>query len=58
MSFKPWSVAVAFMVMFGLVGLASIAAGTGAVLVVLIVTALAVPALVLRESADVGNRRT
>ena len=53
MSFKPWSVAVAFLVMFSLVGLSALGAGTGAALAVLIMTALAAPALLLRESAGV-----
>ena len=53
MSFKLWSVTIAWLVVFGLlsaVGFGVVAAG--APLALLIGAALATPALVLRDSAD------
>ena len=57
MSFKLWSVTIAWLVVFGLfsaVGFGVVAAG--APLALLIGAALATPALVLRDSADARSR--
>ena len=56
MAFKPWSAVFAWLVVFGLFGLAGFGAVHGARLLVLIGAALAAPALVLRASADASNR--
>ena len=53
MAFKPWSAAFAWLVVFGLFGLAGFGAVNGTRLLFLIGAALAAPALVLRASADV-----
>ena len=53
MSFKRWSIAVVFLVMFGLVGVSVFGTVTGIVLVLLIAAALVAPALILRDTADV-----
>lgn len=53
MSFKSWSIAIVFLVMFGLVGVSVVAAVRGAVLAFVVVAALVMPALILREGSDV-----
>ncbi|HZR26286.1 MAG TPA: hypothetical protein VFA59_22005 [Vicinamibacterales bacterium] len=52
MSFTRWSVAIAWLVMFGLVGVATFAGVGRVALLLLVAAALAVPALILRDSAD------
>ena len=53
MSFKHWSVTIAWLVVFGLFSLVGFGmVADGAPLALLIGAALATPALVLRDSAD------
>lgn len=52
MAFKPWSVAIAWLVTFGLFGLAGFGVVAGIPLVLLIGAALATPALLVRDSAE------
>lgn len=52
MSFKPWSAAIAWFVVFGLFGVAGFGVVAGSLLLLLIGAALAAPALVLRDSVE------
>jgi len=53
MSFTPRSVAIVFLITFGLFALAGFGVVVGAPLLLLVAAAFAAPALVLRDSADV-----
>ena len=53
MAYKPWSLAIAWLVTFGLFGLAGFAGVDGTQLLVLVGLAVTVPALVLTDSDEV-----
>ncbi len=50
MSYKPWSVALACLVIFALTGLAGFGVIVGVPVLLLVAAALAAPALLLRHS--------
>jgi hypothetical protein len=53
MAYKSWSLAIAWLVIIGLFGLAGFGGVDGSRLLLLVALAVTVPALILTDSADV-----